>query len=382
MISQQEITQGKILVVDDNPANIQVVKGLLKKFGFHKITTSTNALEVTALYKEIGFDVILLDIHMPLMDGFQVMQQLHAQHPEDYIPVLVLTADTSTEIKQKSLAHGAKDFLSKPFDKDEVYARVRNIMHVSLLQKALKEQNCILEIKVRERTRQLEETHVKLIQCLGRAAEYRDNETGMHVLRIGKMTQALGARLGLSEQECLTISQASPMHDLGKIGITDHVLMNPGKLDAEQWAHMQTHTQIGGDILRSVGGELLDTAAIIAETHHEKWDGSGYPKGLKEKEIPLITRITTVCDVFDALMSERPYKKPWTLDQAVTYLIENAGRHFDPDVVEEFICILPQIVEIREQFADTDAAKKTGSNAASATMKPEISEQRSPPSVH
>ena len=352
MISDNEILQGKILVVDDNPINVQVVSTLLKKIGYRKLTLTTNPLEVSALHNKINFDVILLDIHMPLMNGFQLIDQLKKIKSEHYLPILILTADNSTEVRRKALGCGAKDFLSKPFDSDEVQYRVRNIMQVSLLQKMLREQNEILEIKVQERTKQLEDTHVKLIQCLGRAAEYRDNETGMHVLRIGRMTQLLAARMGLSEAECRILAHASPMHDLGKIGIADSVLMNPGKLAPDEWKLMQQHTQIGGDIMRSVGGNLLDTAATIAETHHEKWDGSGYPKGLKGEEIPLITRITTVCDVFDALLSERPYKKPWTLDQAISYLVDNSNTHFDPRVIEQFICILPQMLDIREQYID------------------------------
>jgi len=352
MISDNETLQGKILVVDDNPINVQIVSTLLKKFGYRKLTLTTNPLEVAALHSQVDFDVILLDIHMPLMNGFQLIDQLNKIKPDHYLPILVLTADNSTEVRRKALRHGAKDFLSKPFDPDEVQYRVKNIMQVTLLEKMLREQNEILEIKVQERTRQLEDTHVKLIQCLGRAAEYRDNETGMHVVRIGKMSQLLAKKMGMSDSECYIVGHASPMHDLGKIGIADNVLLKPGKLEQEEWQAMQQHTLIGGDILRSAGGELLNTAATIAETHHEKWDGSGYPKGLTGNDIPLITRITTVCDVFDALLSERPYKKAWTLDQAVTYLVENSGSHFDPDVVEAFICILPQILGIREQFGD------------------------------
>jgi len=353
MIESPDLKQGKILVVDDNPTNLQVMNTLLNKSGYHKITQTSNPFEVPALFSEIDFDLVLLDLHMPGMDGFTIMKQIQETHPNRYLPILILTADDSREARNKALSSGAKDFITKPFDKTEVEYRVNNILHVSLLQKMLLEQNEILEIKVKQRTQQLEESQVKLIECLGRAAEYRDNETGMHVLRIGKMSELVARKMGLPEQQCEILGYASPMHDLGKIGIDDAVLLKPGKLEESEWQHMQQHTKIGSDILRSVGGELLNTAATIAETHHEKWDGTGYPHGLKGTDIPLGTRITSVCDVFDALLSERPYKKPWSLDETVTYLVENSGKHFDPDVVEEFITILPEIMEIRSQFADT-----------------------------
>lgn len=355
MLDSLELKQAKILAVDDNPINLQVITTLLKKNGYSRVTQTSNPYEVNDLFNEVGFDLLLLDIHMPGMDGFQVMEQLNKNNPGRYLPILILTADISRDVRYKALCNGAKDFITKPFDKAEVEYRVRNILQVSLLQKMLQEQNDILEIKVRQRTKQLEEAQVKLVECLGLAAEYRDNETGMHVVRIGRMSRLLAQKMGLPQQQCDILGHASPMHDLGKIGITDEVLLKKGKLENKEWQQMQQHTTIGGDILRSVGGELMETAAIIAETHHEKWDGSGYPKGISGEEIPLITRITSVCDVFDALLSKRPYKHPWSLDKTITYLIESSGKHFDPSVVEAFITALPEIIVIREQFSDNNS---------------------------
>lgn len=347
-----EVHSGSILVVDDNPVNIAIVEKILSHDGYRHVHSTTNPLDVTALYLEHDYDLILLDVHMPEISGIEVMERLAKEFPTDYLPILILTADHSNETRNECLAGGAKDFIGKPFDKAEVLLRVQNILEVRLLHKAVLRQNLVLEDKVRERTQQLYEAQVKLIQCLGKAAEYRDNETGMHVVRMSKSCAILAKQMGLSQEECEMILQASPMHDIGKIAIPDDVLLKPGKLEGKEWDRMKTHAEVGAEILEGYDTQLMQTAALIARTHHEKWDGSGYPEGLQGEEIPLYTRIVSVCDVFDALTSTRPYKDAWSPDSALQYLRDNAGLHFDPRVVNEFTFVVSDVLRLREAYPD------------------------------
>jgi len=347
-----EVHSGSILVVDDNPVNIAIVEKILSHDGYRHVHSTTNPLDVTELYLEHDYDLILLDVHMPEISGIEVMERLAKKFPADYLPILILTADHSNETRNECLAGGAKDFIGKPFDKAEVLLRVQNILEVRLLHKAVLRQNLVLEDKVRERTQQLYEAQVKLIQCLGKAAEYRDNETGMHVVRMSKSCAILAKQMGLSSEECEMILQASPMHDIGKIAIPDDVLLKPGKLEGKEWDRMKTHAEVGAEILEGYDTQLMQTAALIARTHHEKWDGSGYPEGLQGEEIPLYTRIVSVCDVFDALTSTRPYKEAWSADSALQYLRDNAGLHFDPRVVKEFTLVVDDVLSLREAYPD------------------------------
>jgi putative two-component system response regulator len=352
MLNNIDVHSGKILVVDDNSINISVLEAILRKDGFSNIETCAIPTDVCERYRQNQHDIILLDVHMPGLSGMDIMGLLTNEYPNRYLPIIVLTADTSPDVRLKALHSGAKDFITKPFDKAEVRLRVRNILHVALLQNALRDHNIKLEEKVFERTKQLEDAQIKLIECLAKAGEFRDNETGQHVYRMSKMSALLAEAMGLDEHECELILHASPMHDIGKIGIPDSILLHPGKLDSGAWDIMKNHADIGCQIMADVGGELLNTAANIARTHHERWDGTGYPAGLKGKDIPLHGRIVAVCDVFDALLSERPYKKPWSVDAAVAYIADNSGSHFDPGVVEVFQIVLPTMLAIREQHPD------------------------------
>ena len=309
---------------------------------------------VLALHREARFDLILLDIRMPYLDGIQVMEQLAGAIEDDYVPVLVLTAEKDKDTMMRALEQGAKDFVTKPFDRDEVLNRIANMLEVRSLYNERRRQNEILEEKVQERTRELADTRLEVIRRLGRAGEYRDNETGMHVIRMSKSCQRLAVAAGLDEIRAAIILQASPMHDLGKIGVPDHILLKPGKLTADEWDIMKTHVDIGVDILNGHEAEPMRMARVIALTHHEKWDGSGYPNGLKGTDIPIEGRISAVCDVFDALTSKRPYKNAWPVEEAVAYIRENAGVHFDPDLAAKFNEVLPDILRIRENYADED----------------------------
>jgi len=289
---------------------------------------------------------------MPEMDGFEVMEQLSKLIDGDYLPVLVLTAQTDTETRLRALEIGAKDFLTKPFDKTEVLQRIYNMLEVRILYNQQRNQSEILEAKVRERTQELSDTRLEIIRRLGRAGEYRDNETGMHVIRMSKSCQRMALAAGLGEEVAEVILNASPMHDVGKIGIPDAILLKPGKLNSEEWEIMKTHSEIGADILSEHSSDMIKMAQHIALTHHEKWDGSGYPNCLKGEEIPIEGRIAAICDVFDALTSDRPYKEAWPVEKAVTFINENSGSHFDPNLVKLFNEILPEILNIRNQYAD------------------------------
>jgi putative two-component system response regulator len=234
----------------------------------------------------------------------------------------------------------------------EVLNRIRNMLEVRLLHNRIREQNEVLEQRVRERTAELNETRLEIIRRLGLAAEYRDNETGLHIIRMSLYSKQLALQSGLSATHAELILNASPMHDIGKLGIPDRVLLKPGRLDDEEWTVMKRHAQIGADILAGHHSELLQMAAEIALCHHEKWDGSGYPRQLQGTQIPLEARIVAVADVFDALTSNRPYKRAWTVDDALAEMQNVAGSHFDPRLVDNFLAILPQITNIMNRYAE------------------------------
>lgn len=346
------IRDARILIVDDNAANVALLEGILANDEFHNIHATTDPRTVEGLQAAQPFDLILLDYRMPHMDGVEVMHRLARAMRDDYLPVLVLTAQDDRATRLKALEAGAKDFITKPFDSVEVLHRIRNMLEVRRLYNDRKRENERLEAAVRARTHELEETRRKIIERLGRAGEYRDNETGMHVIRMSKCCQLLALRAGLPETEAELILQASPMHDVGKIGVPDSILLKPGKLTTDEWELMKTHAEIGGDIIGDDPSALLQAARVIALTHHEKWDGTGYPRGLSGEDIPIAGRIAAICDVFDALLSERPYKQPWSFDEAVAYIRDNAGRHFDPRLARLFLEALPEIMVIRETYKD------------------------------
>jgi putative two-component system response regulator len=350
---EQEILNAKILVVDDNPTNVALLEGLLEEDGYTHIYATTDSREVCALHLEHCFDLILLDIRMPHLDGIQVMTKLKEIIDGDYIPVLVLTAQIDIDTRRRALEQGAKDFLTKPFDDWEVLHRIHNILETRVYFNRQRHRADSLDQEVRKRTREVRDTQLEIIRRLGRAAEYKDNETGMHVIRMSKSCQLLARAIGLSEDHAEMLLYASPMHDIGKIGIPDYILLKPGKLNEAEWEVMKQHAKIGSDIVGGHDSELLHMASVIALTHHEKWNGSGYPNQLKGEGIPLEGRITALCDVFDALTSERPYKKAWPVAQAIDYINAESGKHFDPRLTTAFNRILPDILTLRKYYADT-----------------------------
>ena len=354
--SEKSILNARILVVDDEPPNIRLLERQLRMQGYHDVTGESDPRRVAPLHRERNFDLILLDLKMPHMDGFEVMRELKEIERGDYLPVLVLTAQTDEETRMRALSSGAKDFLTKPFNRLEALNRIHNMLEVRLLHEQVRDQNVLLERKVRERTQDLQRTRMEIIHRLGRAAEYRDNETGLHVIRVGKLCELLGRAIGMGEQKVERLLHASPMHDIGKIGVPDAILLKPGKLDAEEWALMKQHTTIGAELLAGRSYKLLEMSRLVALTHHERWDGGGYPQGLAGDAIPLVGRITAVCDVFDALTSERPYKRAWEETRAFDYVGENAGGQFDPKLAAAFLAQREQVSEIRARYAEPEQA--------------------------
>ena len=357
-----KFTDAKILIVDDEQGNIRVLERMLGSAGYHNVTSTTDSRSTPEIYQSIRPDLVLLDIKMPEFSGFDVMEALKSlEHKEGYLPILILTAQLDPETRLKALKAGAKDFVNKPFIMEEMLARINNLLEVRMLHNSMHNEKKFLETKVEKNSHELLQYQVDIIHHLARAAEYRDNETGMHVIRMSKLCERVAQGAGLSDQECYLIRHASPMHDIGKIGIPDHILLKPGKLTREEWAVMKTHSEIGALILSGSESEFLQMAEVIAGTHHERWDGTGYPKGLKGEEIPIASRIVTVCDVFDALTSDRPYKKAWSVEDAVSEMESQRGKLFDPRILDVFLQLLPEVIEISREFADAPGGVATAS---------------------
>lgn len=344
MTEPEAIPVKSILVVDDIAQNIEVLSGILRsQYRVRAATSGERALEIAT--SDPAPDLILLDVMMPDMDGLEVCRRLKANGRSRDIPVIFVTAMSEIEDETEGFAAGCVDYLSKPVSPPLVLARVRTHLQ-------LRDQNLQLERKVRERTAELERTRLAVIRCLGKASEFKDDNTGLHVIRMSHYSRVLGLSIGMSEDEAHMLMLASPMHDIGKIGVPDNILKKPGKLDAEEWEAMKRHVEYGGDILGDHDSELLVMAKTIAMTHHEKWDGSGYPKGLAGEEIPIEGRITALADVFDALTSARPYKEAWSVERAVDLIRSERGKHFDPNLVDKLDSVLDEFDAIRSEYAE------------------------------
>ena len=339
MNSRRQFTRARILIIDDEPGNVEVLRRLLERSGFSRIQTTTEAREATALYVEFRPDLILLDLHMPHMDGLEVMDALNQIAEATYLPILMLTGDVSPEARREALSRGAKDFIHKPFTSDEVLLRIGSLLETRFLYLQIQSQNQILEAKVRERTRELEGAQIEIIERLARAAEFRDDNTGQHTARVGQMAALIAKQIGLPDAQVSLIRRAAPLHDVGKIGIPDSILLKLGKLTAEEFEVVKTHTVIGARILSGSNFPIMRLAEEIAFSHHERWDGSGYA-GISRDAIPLAGRIVTVADVFDALTQQRPYKDAWSVDDAVSEIERQSGRQFDPVLVDAFLRVI------------------------------------------
>ena len=339
-----------ILLVDDSRSSVDMLVNALK--GAYKLGVSLNGEDAVRFVRQNLPDLILLDIIMPGTDGFAVCDSLKADPLTRDIPIIFITAMDDLSHKTKGFDAGAVDYITKPFDITEVRARVKTHLTLKLAGEALKNQNAILEETVRERTRELRKAQIEVIDRLGKAAEYRDQNTGTHINRMSKYCRLMGKALGLSREEYDLLDLAATMHDVGKIGVSDNILLKPGKLDNREWEYMRSHTRIGEKLLSGGTSRLLELARIIAMTHHEKWDGTGYHQRLKGSEIPLVGRIACICDVFDALISRRPYKDPWPVDDALVEIKKGSGEFFDPDLVEVFLSLEPEIRKIIDIHQD------------------------------
>ncbi|HEX6938778.1 MAG TPA: HD domain-containing phosphohydrolase [Longimicrobiales bacterium] len=331
----------RLVVVDDDAAVTRLLGRILRRAGYTNVYSTADPNEVIERCANDEVDLAVLDLHMPGIDGFTILERIREHAPRDaYLPVLVVTGDISPSARQRALSGGAKDFLTKPFDTPEVLLRVRNLLETRHIHLQLMRQNELLEETVRQRTQELDEARIEILERLAKAAEYRDDGTRRHTERVGIYAARLARALKLDEEVIQTIRRAAPLHDLGKIGIPDHILLKPGELTDEEAAIMRTHTTIGAEILSGSRVPTLGMAAEIALCHHERWDGTGYPRGLAGDAIPLAARIVAVADFYDALAHDRPYRRAWPLTEIIAELRNQAGRQFDPHVVEAFLTLL------------------------------------------
>ena len=333
-----------VLVVDDIPENIDVLSGILRPN--YRVKAALNGRRALVIARgDPQPDIILLDIMMPGMDGYDICRRLKGDPRTSAIPVIFVTAKSEVEDETLGLALGAVDYIVKPVNPAIVTARVRTHL-------ALYDQSRELERKVRERTDELVSTRLQIIRRLGRAAEFKDNETGLHVIRMSHYSRLIAEAMGASERWLELLFNAAPMHDIGKIGIPDYILLKPGRLDEKEWEIMSRHPLYGAEIIGEHKSELMSLSREIALNHHEKWDGTGYPNGHSEEQIPIAARIVAIADVFDALTTARPYKAAWSVAEAIDYIDAQKGKHFDPELVALFHRVLPAILNIREQYAE------------------------------
>lgn len=317
--------------------NVQLLLRILTRAGYEHVSSTTDARQATEIAAREHPDIVLLDLHMPGMGGVEVMQALRDLKDWTEPYVVILTGDDTKQAKSLALSNGAKDFIAKPFDPNEVVLRIKNLVDLRRLHKALYLNNRSLEDKVRERTLELEMARVDIIDRLGMAAEFRDDATGQHTRRVGKASATIARVLGVDEDMTSMIERAAPLHDVGKIAIPDNVLLKPGPLAPAEMALMRTHTTIGARLLEGSHSQLLDLARDIALTHHERWDGSGYPQGLAGESISLPGRIVSLADFHDALSHDRPYRKRCEPGEVRSLIEAGRGRHFDPEVVDAFM---------------------------------------------
>lgn len=342
-----------ILVVDDEPQNVELLTELLSHEGYQNILCETDPEKALSFYNHIDFDLILLDIKMPKIDGFEVMAQIEQINKPLSPPILVMTAQKDQKLCNRALSCGGTDFIYKPFDSEEALNRINNLLVAHNYRKRLSNNNINLEYQVQHRTKALLDTQLKVIKHLGSAAEFRDNETAAHTMRVGEYSKLLARGYGLNSKTAELILHAAPLHDIGKIGIPDSILFKPGKLTPDEWEIMKTHTSIGAKILEKDEEPLIKLAHSIALSHHEKFNGEGYPNGLSGNNIPIEGRIVMLADVYDALTMKRPYKPAWSIADTTKFIKQSSGSQFDPDLVALFLTLQDDFIEIGNRFKET-----------------------------
>jgi putative two-component system response regulator len=348
----------RVLIVDDEPVNLGLLHLLLESAGYTDIRCTSDPRGVVRTVVDWDADIVLLDLAMPQLDGYALLEQLRfAVQSHTFLPVLVLTADRSAEAKQRALTLGANDFLTKPFDAAEVVLRVGNLLETRALHQQLSSHNELLEARVAERTAELEEARLEILDRLAAAAEYRDDDTHQHTQRVGDVAAMIAIGLGYADADAELLRRAAPLHDLGKIGIADDILLKPGRLTRAEFTEIKRHTEIGARILAGSRFAILQLGEIIARTHHERWDGSGY-FGLRGEDIPQGARIVSVADVYDALTHDRPYKHAWPHADAVQYIRDHAASQFDPMAVTAFLALAAEgLLDALEAHPRTERAE-------------------------
>jgi putative two-component system response regulator len=364
----------KIMIVDDEPTNIKVVRRLLEIEGYRNFVTTTDSSAALYLIEDQRPSLVLLDLMMPMVSGLDILSRIRQNPARSFLPIIILTAATDRDTRLQALEQGATDFITKPVDPSDLIPRVRNVLAMMQYQRRLTDRAADLETAVRMRTAELEASREDVLHCLARAAEYRDHDTGQHVLRVGRYARIIAEELGMPPESVHALEQAARLHDVGKIGVPDDILLKAGELtdaefsdmkkhsgfgkkilqqcSVEEQERMKRHTEVGAQILKVGSSPILEMATRVALTHHEWWDGNGYPLGLQGEDIPLEGRITAVADAFDALNSQRCYKDAFPLEKCFAIIEGESGTHFDPQIVSAFIRRRTDIIAVQIECAD------------------------------
>lgn len=356
-----------ILVVDDSPTNLVIMRRLISSIGA-KANTFSDPLQALEQAPGLGTELAVVDYSMPSMNGLDLVQKLKETAAFKDMPFVMVTANEEISVRHAALEAGVTDFIRRPIDPVEVKSRLRNLLRLIEVQRKLENRAAHLADEVAAATRTIASREEEIILRLARASEYRDGDTGAHIVRMARYTKIIAERLGLSAAKCRLLYLAASMHDVGKIGVPDSILLKPGKLTPEERTEMEKHTLVGEAILKGSSSELIRLAREIAGTHHEKWDGTGYPRQLRAREIPLAGRIAAVADVFDALTMRRPYKHAWTPDEARERMLADSGKHFDPECIEAFVAVWPQVLEIHA--LENDASESPALQDSPALERP------------